>query len=54
MDPLWSRLGGGCHLNRDIPRLIEEGGFRLDGLETMYVPGWRPACFNYWGIASPV
>lgn len=21
-------------------------------LETMYIPGWRPACFNYWGSAA--
>ena len=27
--------------------------FRIDGLETMYIPGWRPACFNYWGRALP-
>jgi ubiquinone/menaquinone biosynthesis C-methylase UbiE len=53
LDPLWSRCGGGCHLNREIPRLIEEGGFRIEGLETMYIPGWRPACFNYWGTAKP-
>ncbi len=53
IDPVWSRIGGGCHLNREIPRLIEQGGFRLDTLETMYIPGWRPASFNYWGTAVP-
>jgi len=53
LDPLWARVGGGCHLNREIPRLLEQGGFRIDGLETMYLPGWRPACFNYWGTAAP-
>lgn len=53
IDPVWSRVGGGCHLNREIPRLIEQGGFRLDTLETMYIPGWRPASFNYWGTAVP-
>ncbi len=50
-DPLWSRLGGGCHLNREIPRLIEQGGFAIDEMHTMYLPGWRPATFNYWGSA---
>lgn len=53
IDPIWSRLGGGCHLNRDIPGLIEGGGFRVAGMETMYIPGWRPASFNYWGRAVP-
>lgn len=52
--PLWKRLSGGCHLNRDIPALLERGDFRIDQLETMYIPGWRPACFNYWGSATPV
>lgn len=51
MDPLWMRLGGGCHLNRLIPELIEKGGFRIDQMESMYIPGWRPASFNYWGTA---
>lgn len=52
VDPLWWRLGGGCHLNREIPNLIEAGGFAVSGIETMYIPGWRPACFNYWGAAQ--
>ncbi len=52
MNPIWKRLGGGCHLNRAIPDLIEQGGFRIKGIETMYVPGWRPASFNYWGTAT--
>ncbi len=52
VNPLWRRLGGGCNLNRAIPELIEAGGFRIVGLETMYIPGWRPASFNYWGTAT--
>jgi ubiquinone/menaquinone biosynthesis C-methylase UbiE len=50
--PVWKRLAGGCHLNRDIPALIEQGGFRILSMETMYLPGWRPASFNCWGIAQ--
>ena len=52
IDPLWKRLAGGCHLNRPIPDLIEQGGFKIKGIETMYTPGWRPVSFNYWGTAS--
>lgn len=52
LDPIWRRLGGGCHLNRDIPGLIRNGGFEIEGMETMYLPGWRPASFNYWGTAA--
>jgi ubiquinone/menaquinone biosynthesis C-methylase UbiE len=53
LNPVWKRLGGGCNLNRLIPDLIQKGGFRIDRIETMYLPGWRPACFNYWGTAVP-
>ena len=54
LNPLWRRLGGGCNLNRDIPALIEAGGFAIDRLETMYLPGTpRFAGFNYWGSARP-
>lgn len=51
--PLWSRLGGGCHMDRDIPALLRDGGFRIDAMDTMYIPGWRPASYNYWGAAHP-
>ncbi|HLF34846.1 MAG TPA: class I SAM-dependent methyltransferase [Cyclobacteriaceae bacterium] len=53
LNPIWKQFAGGCNLNRPIPDLIEAGGFRINALETMYIPGWRPACFNYWGIAVP-
>ncbi len=51
MDPLWGRMAGGCHLNRPIPDMIQRAGFTIEGLETMYLPGWRPASFNFWGTA---
>ena len=53
LTPLWKRIGGGCHLNRDIPELLRQGGFALPWLETMYIPGPRPMSFNYWGAATP-
>ncbi len=51
MNPIWKRFGGGCNLNRPIPSLIEQGGFKIKNIETMYIPGWKPASFNYWGTA---
>ena len=51
INPVWKRMGGGCHLNRPIPNLIEQGGFKINNIETMYIPGWKPASFNYWGSA---
>lgn len=52
-NPVWRRVGGGCNLDRDVPALLRQGGFDVQGLETMYIPGWRPAAFNYWGAAVP-
>lgn len=54
LTPTWRRVFGGCHLNRAVPRLVEEAGFRIDALDTMYLPGTpRFVGFNYWGIAAP-
>ena len=51
LNPIWRALGGGCNLNRAIPSLLEDGGFRVYEMSTMYIPGWKPASFNYWGRA---
>lgn len=51
INPIWKRLAGGCNLNRPIPKLIEQGGFKINKIETMYIPGWKPGYFNYWGSA---
>ncbi len=51
LNPVWKRLAGGCHLNRAIPQLLEQSGFKSSDMNTMYLPGWKPASFNYWGTA---
>ena len=53
MTPAWRLVGGGCHLNREIPALLEAGGFTIHNLNTDYIMGWKPVSFNYWGIARP-
>jgi len=53
LTPAWRRLAGGCHLDRDVPALLRRGGFEIARLESAYLPGWRPATFNYWGVAEP-
>jgi ubiquinone/menaquinone biosynthesis C-methylase UbiE len=53
LDPAWTRLAGGCHLNRPINRLIEEAGFRIEQLETAYLGGRNPMTFMYEGAARP-
>lgn len=52
INPVWKKIGGGCNLNRNIPSIIENNGFTIHKLETMYLPGWKPASYNYWGIAK--
>ena len=54
LTPLWSKLGGGCHLNRDIPALLSAAGLRSMDMQTMYLPGPRPLTYNYWGTAEPI
>ena len=52
LTPVWKKIGGGCYPGRPIPAMLREGGFAIDRLDTMYLPGTpRFAGFNYWGIA---
>jgi ubiquinone/menaquinone biosynthesis C-methylase UbiE len=53
LDPLWQRFSGGCHLNRKIDDLLSDAGFRIDRLETGYIPGPRIMTFFYEGAATP-
>ena len=52
LTPLWKRIAGGCHLNRKPDDELRAAGFRIDGLETRYIHGWRPFTFMYEGQAS--
>jgi ubiquinone/menaquinone biosynthesis C-methylase UbiE len=52
VNPLWKRVSGGCNLNRDIPALFEQHGFKIDDISTAYMPGWRLTSFSYWGTAQ--
>jgi ubiquinone/menaquinone biosynthesis C-methylase UbiE len=51
LTPAWGRIGGGCHLNRAIQSLIEDGGFQFDRFETGYMRGPKPLAFE--GTARP-
>ncbi len=52
LNSLWSEIAGGCNMNRDIPGLLEEGGFKLTMDERMYIPGLRILSYNFWGTAE--
>jgi SAM-dependent methyltransferase len=53
LDGPWGKIAGGCHLNRDIPTILEAGGFHVETIDSMYLPGTpRFAGFNFWGTAT--
>lgn len=52
LTPAWKRLAGGCHLNRPVRELVEQAGFRVEGLHTGYAKGPRPMTFMYEGVAA--
>ena len=53
IDPLWGRIAGGCHLNRDIPKLIRSAGLSIETMDEMYLPSTpKFAGYNYWGSCS--
>lgn len=51
VQPYWTRIAGGCHLDRDIPGLIAAAGFQLPDLHAEYLPGPRFVAYNYRGAA---
>ena len=53
LDPLWSRLAGGCHLNRKMDDLISGSGFRIEALKNARIPGPRTHTYFYDGRARP-
>ena len=44
----------GCHVTRDIPSLIAQGGFTIDQMETAYLaPFPKSWSYCWWGTAIP-
>jgi len=53
LNPLWGKLAGGCHLTRDIPRLLGDAGFHCADIEAGYLRAApRFAGFIYRGSAT--
>ena len=53
INPLWGKLFGGCNINRDIPNILLESGFKINDLEQMYLPSTpKIVGYNYWGNAE--
>ena len=52
LTPIWQRLAGGCHLDRNVDALLRAAGFRVAALATGYADGPRPMTFMYEGRAE--
>ena len=53
INPLWSKMFGGCNINRDIPLILSDSGFKVNNLQQMYLPSTpKIVGYNYWGVAS--
>jgi ubiquinone/menaquinone biosynthesis C-methylase UbiE len=52
LTPVWRRVAGGCHLNRAIGPMIEESGFEIVEMKTVYMTGPKLMTFMYEGSAS--
>lgn len=51
IDPIWSKVAGGCHSGRDIPKLLQDAGLEARELHQQYIPGPKVLSYNYWGRA---
>jgi ubiquinone/menaquinone biosynthesis C-methylase UbiE len=53
-EPLFQWAFEGCHVTRDIPALIREGGFRVERMETGYLARFpKSGSYCFWGVARP-
>ena len=51
LTPCWSRLSGGCHLDRKADDLIAAAGFEMTALDAAYMRGPKPWTYMYQGSA---
>lgn len=53
LNPVWRPIAGGCNMNRPMTDMITGTGWRIEGLETMYLPNTPKILgFNVWGAAK--
>jgi ubiquinone/menaquinone biosynthesis C-methylase UbiE len=51
LTPAWSRFGGGCRLDRDVPAVLAAARFVSSDLTTGYTNGRRWLSYTYTGTA---
>jgi ubiquinone/menaquinone biosynthesis C-methylase UbiE len=53
-EPFFQWAFEGCHVTRDIPALIRQGGFRVERMETGYLARFpKSGSYYFWGVARP-
>jgi SAM-dependent methyltransferase len=53
-EPLFRWAFEGCHVTRDIPSLIGNGGFNIEQMDSGYLsPFPKSGSYCWWGVASP-
>jgi len=53
-EPFFQWAFDGCHVTRDIPSLIREGGFKIEEMDTAYLaPFPKSPSHCFWGVARP-
>jgi len=53
-EPFFQWAFDGCHVTRDIPSLIREGGFKIEEMDTAYLaPFPKSPSYCFWGVARP-
>jgi len=54
LTPAWRRVGGGCRLDRDVPAILRDAGFRSDDLRASYADGASWLSYTFEGTARAV
>lgn len=53
LNPAWKKIAGGCHINRPIPKYLMESGFKIESMESQYIPSTpKIAGYTYWGVST--
>jgi ubiquinone/menaquinone biosynthesis C-methylase UbiE len=54
LEPIFHTVFAGCHLTRDVPDLITQGGFQIEAMDRAYLAAFpKSATYCFWGTATP-